>query len=239
MKQITKSYLEYLGVTEVTADGKVFTKNGELKPYLLGRSKNNPHKQAKPTLNFYDPDKYKNTPKDKRRSSSGLVTRQVSHIVYAWFHNEVPYGKEIHHIDLNYLNNSIDNLEALTKSEHRAKHRGIKELKCRLDIPREWYQKQLEEAESIENKTKIDYNKISTYRAKLRYYDSHIKEAVQAQKDKKDLAMIKAIAKQEKEAQNLPKWHQINQIIKDWKSYDSDLKEKLIQVILKGHTFNV
>lgn len=188
-RQITKSYLEYLGVTDVTRDGRVFTKNGERKPQANGGSKHN-----RLIIQLYDTDKYKSVPKEKRSINSGKVTIKAHHVVYAWFNGEVPYCKEIHHKDLNYLNNSIDNLEALTHEEHRAKHTGTRELKCRLDIPREWYVRQLEEAEAIENKTKIDYDKISNYRAKLRYYDAHIEEVIlltEFQKDKAELAYWK------------------------------------------------
>ena len=117
MKQITKSYLEYLGVTDVTADGKVFTKNGELKPRTVGR-------HGRLAVGLYDAEKYKSIAKEKRTASSGTLNILVHQAVYAWFKSEVPYGKEIHHIDRNYLNNSIDNLEALTHEEHREKHRG-------------------------------------------------------------------------------------------------------------------
>lgn len=194
MKQITKSYLEYLGVTDVTTDGRVFTKNGERKASPVGNGN-------RLNIQFYDAEKYKAVPKKKRTHHSGCVDIRLYQIVYAWFHGEVPYGKEIHHIDLNYLNNSIDNLEALTPEEHRAKHnKGNRELKCRLDIPREWYVKQLAELEAIENKTKVNYDKISNYRAKLRYYDNHIKEAIQLtefQKDKAELAYFKKCFKDE------------------------------------------
>ena len=239
MKQITKSYLEYLGITEITTDGRIFTKNGERKPSLEGKSKNNPSSQAKPTLKFHDPNKYKRIPKEKRTDNSGHVSIRVSHIVYAWFNKEVPYGKEIHHIDLNYLNNSKDNLEALTPEEHRAKHASTRELECRLDRPREYYEKKLAEYKAIENKTRTDHNSISNYKARLRYYDNHLEEAYQAQKDKRDLEMIKHLAQEAKNSSDLIKWHQLNDIAKNWKTYDSELKEQLIQVILKGHTFNV
>lgn len=233
MKQITKSYLEYLGITDISADGKVFTKKGELKPILAGRSKNNPCKQQKFAIRLHDPKKYKNVPKEKRTSNSGTVRLYVHQIVYAWFKGEIPYGKELHHKDFNCLNNSIDNLEALTHEEHVSKHASTREMKCRLDRPREYYEKKVAEYEA-KGSTSAGH-----YRAKLRYYDNHIDEARQAQKDKRDLEMIKELAKQAKNDSDSCRWHQLNQIIKDWKSYDSDLKEQLIQVILKGHTFNV
>lgn len=207
-KQITKSYLEYLGITEVTTDGRIFTKNGELKPYLSGRSKNNSCKQAKLCIKLYDSEKYKSTPKEKRTDNSGNVNIYVHHVVYAWFHSEVPYGKQIHHIDGKCLHNTLDNLEALSPEEHRAKHGPVRELKCRLDIPRDWYQRQLDELEAIENKTKVNYDKISNYRAKLRYYDAHIDEATNLVELKKDLMELAAWKLVFKENNNKKLWHE-------------------------------
>lgn len=221
MKQITKSYLEYLGVTEVTTDGKVFTKNGELKTYLMGRSKSKNQALSKNRLTVYlhDPEKYKSVPKEKRDSNSGRVIIKVHQAVYGWFNSEVPYGMEIHHKDFNYLNNSIDNLEALTHEEHLAKHnKGMKELKCRLDIPRNWYEDKLTELEAIENKTKVNYDKISVYRAKLRYYDAHIDEANDLAEFKKDLMELASWKKVFKENNNKKLWHQcctIEKIVKE------------------------
>lgn len=212
MKQITKTYLEYLGVAEVTTDGRVFTKNGELKQHVkTGRGN-------RLAIKLHDSEKRKAVPKEKRNSSSGNVDIYVHHAVYAWFNNEVPYGKEIHHRDCNYLNNNLDNLEALTPAEHRAKHSSTRELKCRLDIPRSWYQQQLDELEAIENKTKVNYDKISNYRAKLRYYDTHIDEAIQLVELRKDLMELKVWKKVFKENNNKKLWHQcctIEKIVKE------------------------
>lgn len=202
-QQITKSYLQHLGVTNVTTDGRVFTVRGERKPQADIKS-------GRLTIHLHDQKKYKSTPKEKRTVNSGHVEIKLHHIVYAWFYSEVPYGKEIHHIDGNYLNNSLNNLEALTPEEHRVKHgrTATRELKCRLDIPREWYQKQLDELMAIENKTKVNYDKISNYRAKLRYYDSHIQEAnkvTEFQKSKVELAYWKKCFKTEG---NKKMWHE-------------------------------
>lgn len=221
-KQITKSYLEYLGVIEVTPDGKIFTKKGELKPALTGRNKRAAN-QARLAIKLHDPEKYKSVPKEKRTNNSGHVTISVHQVVYAWFKNEVPYNKEIHHKDLDYLNNAIDNLIALTNEEHRKEHRKMreqemKELKCRLDIPRSWYQKQLDELEAIENKTKVNYDKISVYRAKLRYYDNHIEEATKLVELKKDLLELSSWKKVFKENNNKKLWHEcctIEKIVKE------------------------
>lgn len=201
MKQITKSYLEYLGVTEVTEDGKVFTKRGERKPKVR-------NKAGRLSIALYDDENRKSIPKDKRNSNSGYVDIQLHQIVYAWFNSEVPYGKEIHHKDGNHLNNSKDNLIALTHAEHVKEHRKMRELKCRLDIPRDWYQKQLDELEAIEHKTKVNCDKISVYRAKLRYYDNHIEEATKQIEFKKDLMELASWKKVFKENDNKKLWHQ-------------------------------
>lgn len=238
MKQITKSYLEYLGITEVTTDGRIFTKNGERKPYFSGRSKNNPTKQKKLTIELHNPEKYKSVPKEKRNCSSGRVHICVHQVVYAWFHGEIPYGKELHHRDGNHLNNSIDNLIALTRAEHVAEHKRMKEremreLKCRLDIPREWYVKQLAELEAIENKTKVNYDKISNYRAKLRYYDSHAKEVIKLtefQKDKVELAYFKKCFKDEG---NKKMWHQCCKVEKVAKNSSIDDAQRIIKHALE------
>lgn len=222
MKQITKSYLEYLGVTEVTTDGKVFTKKGELKPYLAGRSKNNPSKQEKLKVEIHDPEKYKSVPKEKRNNVSGRVRFSVHHIVYAWFNSEIPYGKEIHHVDGNCLNNHKDNLIALTHAEHVKEHRRMRELerqeaiveeKCRLDIPREHYVKKIEEYMS-----KGDYANANQYKRRLKYYDNHIEEANDLAEFKKDLMELAAWKKVFKENNNKKLWHEccfIEKTVKD------------------------
>jgi hypothetical protein len=222
-RQITKSYLEYLGITDVTEDGRVFTKNGELKPHRCCRSKNNPANQEKLKIQLHDPDKYKSTPKAKRNSNSGRISIRLHHVVYAWFKGEIPYGKELHHIDHNYLNNSINNLEALTHEEHLAKHdKGNKELKCRLDIPREWYVKKLEDLQAIENKTMVDYVYISQYKAKIRYYDSHIEEVIKLTEFKKDLLELAYWKKVFKDEGNKRLWHECCTIEKMVKTKGTD-----------------
>lgn len=236
-KQITKSYLEYLGVTDVTPDGRVFTKNGERKPQLRSLPGKYSNNKGYLEIKFYDSEKYKSVPKEQRTDNSGHVRVLVHQVVYAWFNSEVPYGKEIHHIDGNRFNNTLDNLEALTHEEHRAKHAkhpstSTRELKCRLDIPREWYQKQLDELEALENKTKVNYDKISNYRAKLRYYDSHIAEANQKQKDMKDLAILKYLRDTYRKENNKTKWHMYCSLIKNWNDYDSNVKEQIMRCAL-------
>lgn len=212
-KQITKSYLQYLGVTEVTEDGKVFNKRGEIKPCAR-------NKQGRLSIRIHDAEKYNSVPKEKRNNNSGKVSLRLHHVVYAWFNSEVPYSKVIHHKDMNYLNNSIDNLEALTPEEHKAKHSSTRELKCRLDIPRSWYEEKLAEVEAIKKKTKVNYDKISNYRAKLRYYDSHIAEAQKLNEFNKDCMELAAWKATFKEHNNKKLWHECCTIEKMVKEQD-------------------
>ena len=206
-KQITRSYLEYLGVTEVTEDGKIFTQKGELKPTFIGNG-TRPNEQRRYEF---------------RIQKNGERARVlVYHAVYAWFHGEVPYGKELHHRDGNPLNNSIDNLVALTHEEHVQEHRRMKELerqeaiveeKCRLDIPREHYVKKIEEYMS-----KADYANANQYKRRLKYYDNHIQEAQKLIEFKKDLMELKAWKKVFKENDNKKLWKQcctIEKIVKE------------------------
>lgn len=234
-RQITKSYLEFLGITSVTRDGRVFTKNGELKPCMCGRSKNKPSLQEKLKVQLHDADKYKSIPKEKRRGGCGNVSIRLHHVVYAWFNGEIPYGKEIHHVDFNHLNNSIDNLEALTHEEHLVKHDKIpnRELKCRLDIPRDWYVQKIETLQAIENKTMSDYVNISQYKAKLRYYDSHIEGVIKMtefQKDKAELAYWKKCFHDEG---NKRQWHEVCRVEKVAKASSIEDAQRIIKHALE------
>lgn len=212
MKQITRSYLEFLGITHVSTDGTVFTKNGALAPrdiqgyYALGFS--GVREGAKPH-NIY-----------------------VHQIVYAWFKGEVPYGKVVHHKDRNRTNNNIDNLVALTPEEHRKEHGyNIRETKCKLTVPREWYVKKIEEAEALN--TRSGDSKACILRAKLRYYDAHIEEAIQKQNDKRDLGMLEYLKNKCKEKGDLEGWHQYCRLIKNWETLEPQVKEKIMNSIAK------
>ena len=48
---------------------------------------------------------------------------RVNRLVYETFVGEIPVGYEIHHIDGIRLNNCVDNLKAISESEHNRIHR--------------------------------------------------------------------------------------------------------------------
>ena len=83
-----------------------------------------------------------------------------------------------------------EKLVILTQDEYKALKSGKKELKCRLDIPREWYTDKLKELENTQPKTRNVYNLISLYRARLRYYDAHIEEATNLVSFNKDCMVL-------------------------------------------------
>lgn len=57
------------------------------------------------------------------------ISREGRHVmahVWAWeqVHGPVPDGYDLHHVDLNRLNNDLDNLQMLTRADHRRVHEG-------------------------------------------------------------------------------------------------------------------
>lgn len=75
------------------------------------------------------------------RPSSNYIKRGVGHLhreIWKATYGDIPDGYDIHHKDENPLNNSIDNLECLSKSEHAELHaQSMPEWK------REWVRGQL------------------------------------------------------------------------------------------------
>lgn len=67
--------------------------------------------------------------------------------------------------------------------------RSNQEIKCRLDIPRAWYESKLK---SLEEQPRTDSNRASIYqmRCKIRYYDSHIEEATRIGAFKRDCMIL-------------------------------------------------
>lgn len=211
MKQITKSYLEFLGITHVSTDGTVFTKRGPITPRNIRGYRAMSFSGAREGTKHHD--------------------IYIHNIVYAWFKGEVPYGKEIHHKDRNKANNSIDNLVALTREEHMKEHESIREEKCKLTVPREWYVKKLEEVEALG--TRSGSSMASHLRAKLRYYDAHIEEAIQKQNDFRDLGILNFLKKKSKENGDIVGWRQYCRLIKNWDTLEPELKEKIMSSLSK------
>ncbi len=71
-----------------------------------------------------------------KRTASGhykcLQSKSLHVAVYEYFCEKIPKGCCIHHRDLNPANNNLENLELLTKSDHRKLHNQLetKEVVC-------------------------------------------------------------------------------------------------------------
>lgn len=82
---------------------------------------------APPTVEIIDDSHQKfcgitfNKRKDEHYAKHALPLHRA---VWQYHHGEIPDGYEIHHVDKNPANNAIDNLQCLSKVEHREIHKG-------------------------------------------------------------------------------------------------------------------
>lgn len=173
---LTRDYLEYLGITNVTQDGRIFKGDNELTQVYDGRYL---------LVQLYDPALRLTVPFEKRHDNThyGQFTVGVHRIVYAWYNKIIPMGMVIDHIDNDKTNNNLDNLRIVTPSENITKERPNANktlMKCRLTKDRSFYESKLNEYLVLyeEAKTAKDIPAIhkwrtyvSQYRARLRYYD--------------------------------------------------------------------
>ena len=183
---ITKEELIRLGITDVSRDGKtILNRHGKpMKQRLRGKYL---------SVFVHDPIKYKATPKEDRTNRAGRVELKVHLIVYAWFHGSLNPKLVIDHIDENKLNNCIDNLQELSNADNILKSKSCNtEVKCDLSVPREVYEDELnkylteydtkfEPGKSESKELKTLRNKVFRVRAKLRYYDNHLSDALNLQ----------------------------------------------------------
>ena len=154
---LSKQYLEYLGITNITEDGRVFKGEEEL--------------AASPEGNGYL--MYK--PYDKEGKQRNIKAHRA---VYAWHHGYIPPKMQIDHLDGDRHNNNISNLRLATAKENQANRHhngGSYEMRCSMKYPRSYYEDKLKEYETDE-KSRSRSTKMSVLRAKLRYYDSHAEE---------------------------------------------------------------
>jgi hypothetical protein len=55
-------------------------------------------------------------------SHKGGMNRKLHRYIYEQVHGPIPEGFQVHHIDENPLNNSLDNLTVMTIHDHRSYH---------------------------------------------------------------------------------------------------------------------
>ena len=174
---LTKEYLEYLGITGVSIDGKhIYNKYGrEYCQVCDGRYL---------LIEVYDPARRAQVPPEYRNSNTGQFTIGVHRVVYVWYSTEhvIPEGLVINHRDSDKQNNAFNNLEIVTPGKNIWMNRkcNIRLLKCDLKRPRSFYEEKLKHYEELYANAKANRDQkeahkqrsnVSNVRAMLRYYD--------------------------------------------------------------------
>ena len=224
---LSRQYLEYLGITDITEDGRIYKGQKEIQGGLAGSGYNviQPH--------------------DKEGKKRNILVHRA---VYAWFHDYIPPKMQIDHRDGNRYNNSIDNLRLATAAENRANRHhknGTYEMRCSMKFPREHYEAMIDTLKAMP-KSQYTAARISHVKAKLRYWDSHAQEyeeylakkkAEECLKEQKTDAKrlsearirLKFCAKKYKELGNKALWHSMNNVAKNASLLPIDKLEKIAQ----------
>lgn len=79
---------------------------------------------------FFNNVKYRQTPNGYWASTT-RPRRMLHREIWKATHGEIPNGYEIHHVDFNPSNNALENLQCLTKAEHKNIH-----MDARRTIPK-------------------------------------------------------------------------------------------------------
>ena len=204
-KKLTKEDLMKGGIVKITEDCKIFGQNGEL-------SVQQSSKQGYITITIYDFDEHgnkikvpiKRTFKDCKNPTDTYVYKTkvygLHRVMWAWFHDEVPEGYVVDHINNKHTNIEdyhLNNLQLLTSQENVTKERicNVKEVPCKIDRPRGYYEDKLVKylalyEEAKQNRDKHEAHKqranIANIRGKLRYWDANREEAETLMAKKKE-----------------------------------------------------
>lgn len=237
-KHLTRDYLEYLGITEVSEDGtKIMKGDKELNQHFDGHYK---------LITLYDPAIRQACPVELRTNTTGQIHFGVHRIVYCWYNRIIPTGLVIDHLNSDKTDNRLQNLQLLTPKDNVNKERpeSTTEIKCKLDRPRSYYEEKLAKYEKLYELAKAtkDAEKahhlrsnIAQTRARLRYYDNHTEEVNNMTEYKKDLMELKSWKKHFKAAGNKAMWKEclkVEKVIKEKSQDDAALiVEHALEVI--------
>lgn len=275
-KRLTKERLIQEGFTEITKEGRLFKGEREVFPHWNGKE-DNPNRYL--CIQLYQRDSeghlikgknriYKRTRKDGTIAETlgyagKLETFGLHRVMWAWFHDEVPEGYVCDHINNKHSrieDYHLDNLQLLTPKENITKERicNVKEIPCKLNRPRSYYEDKLAKYEALyeeakENRDKEEAHKqranIANIKGKLRYWDSNRKEAetlmakkreyteeetarLEAKKQSvKDRQILEQYKQMFKEAGNKGMWHQMCKVIKAWDSLEEIQKNHVWEVL--------
>lgn len=233
--RLTKERLLQEGFTEITKEGRLFKGEREIFPRWNGKE-DNPNRYLCIILCQRDseghlikgkPRKCKYTRKDgsigestswhAKKDSFGL-----HRIMWAWHYGEVPEGFVVDHINNKHYrieDYHLDNLQLLTPKENVTKGRicNIREIKCKLNKPRSFYEDKLKEYEALYETAKLEKDaekahklrtNVAQTRARLRYYDNHKKEVPEMTEFQKDLLELADWKKHFKATKNMAMWRE-------------------------------
>lgn len=261
-KKLTKERLIQEGFTEITKEGRLFKGEREVFPRWNGKE-GNPNRYL--CIMVYQRDSEGHLIKGKDRiyrytRKDGTIGEYISwsakqetfglhRAIWAWFHDEVPEGYVVDHISNKHSrieDYHLDNLQLLTSKQNLAKERpdSTREIPCKLDRPRSYYEDKLAEYEKLYENAKLEHNaknahkhrtNIANSRARLRYYDNHTEEVNNMTEYKKDLMELKSWKKHFKAAGNKAMWKEclkVEKVIKEKSQDDAALiVEHALEVI--------
>lgn len=246
---ITKDYLKKLGIEHVSTDGRFVIKNGKVAHICVNKKAKRPYGY----VFLYDPDIRASVPVEERTNQTGSLTLGIHVINYVWNKEDKSEGMVIDHIDNDPTNNDISNLQCVTQQENLTKERtnwNTREIHCKLDRPRSYYENKLAYYESLYTVAKQEHNaelchklraNISQTKARIRYWDSHHnssteKDTAQLSAKKQSVKDIKILTQYKqmfRENGNKAMWHQVCSVINNWDSFDSKQKEHIFEVLTK------
>lgn len=196
-RKLTKEELMIGGVTNITKDGKVFTKKGEVVMSKLTSNKEGNYYYGFSIYDSKDGMLIKEWKADSRVKTGKTLTYKqrmvgLHRAMWAWFYGEVPGGFVVDHIDNNHLDLEdyrLENFQLLTPKENLEKERGesTRELKCKLYMPLSYYEEKLAKYIALHEKAKEEHDaeeahrqrcNISCINARIRYWKNHNGEEI-------------------------------------------------------------
>lgn len=258
-RKLTKEELIVGGITNITEDGRVWKHGIEITEFPL-------NKQGYKYIYIYDRDEngcYIKIPRKTKTGKDSYIYKSrsitVNRAMLAWFNGEIKDGLVADHINNIRDDYNIDNLQPITPGQNIAKERdnwNVKEMKCNMKKPREFYEQKLEfyldrydKAKELKDKEFAHKcrTSISHTRARLRYWDSHQKEYEENMEELKRNTEEKKLWKQNvkdrkllaeykdmfKEAGNTAMWRQMCRVIKAWDTLNSIQKEHVFETLHK------
>ena len=178
-KELTKEYLQNIGITNISEDGHIFKGNKEIPQ--------TDHADGYKRVNAYDGELYRVEYNLTKNRSAGTIVFCVHRAVYAWFHGKVGAHMVVDHIDNNKSNNHISNLQLLTPGDNiwKGRKHNVWLLKCKLDLPRSFYETKLAYYTDLYETAKLNSDSdrvhklranLAQTKARLRYWDKYHKE---------------------------------------------------------------